>query len=298
MPDATGPVIEVTPGLLREWALPAHPHGGTKQARGQVLVVGGAVQTPGAVLLSAVASLRAGAGKLTVATVSSSATALGVAIPEALVQPLPETAEGAIDPQAVATIVEMAASANAVLVGPGMTDQSNCWRLLLPLLRQLGDVPVVLDALSLAVVEHDASILRELSRTAVLTPNRAELGYMLGRDDGEIGDSAGEAVCEAARRFGAVTSLGGGETLIADPDGRQWHESTGSIGLGVSGSGDCAAGIVAGLLARGADAAQAAVWGAHLHGRAGDRLAARLGRVGYLAREIADEIPQVLSMYD
>ena len=297
MPDAPT-VTEVTPGLLREWALPAHPHGGTKQARGQVLVVGGAAQTPGAVLLAAVASLRAGAGKLAVATVASNAAALGVAVPEALVQALPETGAGAIDPQATGKVVEMASSASVVLFGPGMTDQEDCCRLLLPVMRQLGDVPVVLDALSLAVVEHDAAILRALHRSAVLTPNRQELGYMLGLGDGGIGDEARQAVRDAADRFGAVVSLGGGESLIADPEGGLWHDSTGGIGLGVSGSGDCAAGIVAGLMARGAEPAQAAVWGAHLHGSAGDRLATRLGRVGYLAREIADEIPHVLSMYD
>jgi ADP-dependent NAD(P)H-hydrate dehydratase len=296
MPESAG-IIEVTPGLLREWALPTHPHGGTKQARGQVLVVGGAAQTPGAVLLAAVASLRAGAGKLAVATVARSATALGVAVPEALVQGLPETDAGAIDPEAVDKVVEMAASAGAVLLGPGMTDEDACCRLLLPVLRRLEDVPVVLDALSLAVVEHDPSILLGRSRPAVLTPNRKELRYMVGLGDDEIDEDVSHVAQDAAARFGAVVSVGGGETLIAAPDGRVWHESTGSIGLGVSGSGDCAAGILAGLLARGAEPAQAAVWGAHLHGSAGDRLSTRLGKVGYLAREIADEIPQVLSMY-
>lgn len=176
----------------------------------------------------------------------------------------------------------MASSAGAALFGPGMTDQEDCCRLLLPVLRQLGDVPVVLDALSLAVVEHDAAILRALHRTAVLTPNRQELGYMPGLGDGGIGDDARQAVRDAADRFAAVVSLGGGESLIAGPDGGLWQDSTGGIGLGVSGSGDCAAGIVAGLLARGAEPAQAAVWGAHLHGSAGDRLATRLGTMSDL----------------
>lgn len=298
MREAPG-VTEVTPGLLRRWPLPAHPDDGTKQTRGQVLVVGGAAQTPGAVLLAAVASLRAGAGKLSVATVASTAPALGVAVPEALVQALPETDAGAIHPKSVAKIVEMASSAAAVLLGPGMTEQQDCCDLLVPVLEEIDDVPVVLDALGLAVVEDEPDILKGLRRTAVLTPNRDELGYMLGLDGpGGLDDDAIRAVADAAGRFGAVVSLGGGETLISDPDGRLWRESTGGVGLGVSGSGDCAAGIVAGLLARGAEPAQAAVWGAHLHGGAGDRLATRLGRVGYLAREIADEIPQVLSMYD
>lgn len=296
MPELT--TVEVTPGLLRGWRLPSHRDGSDKEARGQVLVVGGAAQTPGAVLLAAVASLRAGAGKLAVATVASTATAIGVAVPEALVQSLPETPAGAIDAGAADRIVDMARSARAVLLGPGMTEKDDCCRLLAAVLRQLHDVPVVLDALSLAVVEDEPEILRDLGRTAVMTPNRRELGFMLGVDGDAIAADPRGAVAEAAGRFGAVVSLGGGETLIAEPGGRLWHESTGGVGLGVSGSGDCAAGVVAGLMARGASPEQAAVWGAHLHGSAGDRLATRLGRVGYLAREVADEIPQVLDMYD
>jgi NAD(P)H-hydrate repair Nnr-like enzyme with NAD(P)H-hydrate dehydratase domain len=68
----------------------------------------------------------------------------------------------------------------------------------------------------------------------------------------------------------------------------------GGPGLGVSGSGDVRAGLVAGLLARGADPAQAALWAGHLHGRAGERLAARMGPLGYLARELAPQVPALL----
>lgn len=293
----TSAATEVTPGLLRKWPLPVHPTAGGKQARGQVVVVGGAAQTPGAALLAAVAAVRAGAGKLSVATVASTAAALAVAVPEALVQALPETGDGAIRRDALETVLEMSASAEALLLGPGMTDEEECCSLLLPVLERVGDVPVVLDALALAVVEKDRSVLKGLRRTAVVTPNEKELALMLGTPDEEIDDRE-QAAREAAARFGAIVSLGGGETLVADPRGTLWHDSAGGIGLGVSGSGDCAAGIVAGLLARGAEPAQAAVWAAHVHGTAGDRLATRIGRVGYLAREVADEVPQVLSMYD
>jgi NAD(P)H-hydrate repair Nnr-like enzyme with NAD(P)H-hydrate dehydratase domain len=92
----------------------------------------------------------------------------------------------------------------------------------------------------------------------------------------------------------AVVS-GGAETWTACPDGRLWCDQTGGHGLAVSGSGDVFAGIVAGLTARGAAPEQAAVWASQLHGRAGDRLAAAVGRVGYLAREIPAEVPHALA---
>ena len=299
MPDDS--IVEVTPGLLRDWPLPppgANGGGEGKDSRGQVLVVGGAAQTPGAVLLAGVAALRAGAGKLAMATVASTATHLAVAVPEALCQPLPETDNGAIDASALDLIAHMAGSADSVLLGPGMTEKEDCCRLVAAVLRRLEGVAVVLDALGLAVVEDDPDILKDSGCTAVLTPNPRELAYMLGIDEDELSAERAEAVREAARRFRAIVSLGGSGTLIAEPGGRLWRETTGGVGLGVSGSGDCAAGVVAGLLARGVPAVQAAIWAAHLHGAAGDRLASRVGKVGFLARQIADEIPQVLATYD
>jgi NAD(P)H-hydrate repair Nnr-like enzyme with NAD(P)H-hydrate dehydratase domain len=80
---------------------------------------------------------------------------------------------------------------------------------------------------------------------------------------------------------------------VASPSGRLWRDESGGAGLGVSGSGDVRAGVTAGLLARGAEPDQAAVWAAHLHGRAGERLAASVGKLGFLARELPAEIPRV-----
>ena len=89
----TAPTV-VTPALLRGWALPEV--GSSKYGRGQVLVVGGARGTPGAAMLAAVASLRAGAGRLTLAVGESVAVAVAVAIPESGVVGLPETSSGSV----------------------------------------------------------------------------------------------------------------------------------------------------------------------------------------------------------
>src|ERR1700709_115383 len=90
--DAVTPRL-VTPMMLREWALPAA--GDSKYGRGQVLVVGGARGTPGAVLLAGLAALRVGAGRLSLAVAGSVATAMAVAVPEAGVTAVPGNARGA-----------------------------------------------------------------------------------------------------------------------------------------------------------------------------------------------------------
>lgn len=285
--------LPVTDGLLRDWRLP--DPGGSKHARGAVLVVGGSRQTPGAVLLAAAAALRAGAGKLQIATAESVATAVATAVPEALVQGLPETPDGAIAAAGGDLVGDLAAGARAVLVGPGLRDRHETCGLVAALLTAVDDAVVVVDALAMALLGGQPDALHRFDGRAVVTPNPLELGLTAGVSEQEVGaDPAGHAVA-AARRHRAVVALGGPDSHVAAPDGRCWADSSGGSGLGVSGSGDAFAGLVTGLAARGAEPAQAAVWGAHVHGRAGDRLAARVGRLGYLAREVVDEVPRVLT---
>ena len=153
---------------------------------------------------------------------------------------------------------------------------------------------LVLDALGLAWVTPDPSRVRDFAGRCVLSPNLAELALVLGEDaDAVQADQAG-ATLRLAAATGAVVTSGGTTTWIATPEGALWRAEDGGPGLGVSGSGDVKAGIVLGLCARGADPAQAAVWGAYLHGAIGGRLASRYGPYGYLSRELPAEIPQAL----
>ena len=98
-----------------------------------------------------------------------------------------------------------------------------------------------------------------------------------------------------AEDLNAVVALKGPETLIATPYGEVFRYSEDDVGLATSGSGDILAGLLVGLLARGATLDQAAVWAVYLHGAAGNRLKRRIGPVGFLARELADEVPAVMS---
>ena len=92
--------VNLTAELLRATPLPRHGDDDDKEGRGRVLVIGGSCEVPGAALLAAVGALRAGAGKLQIATCRSVAVNLGLVVPEALVVGLPETAEGGIAPEA------------------------------------------------------------------------------------------------------------------------------------------------------------------------------------------------------
>jgi NAD(P)H-hydrate repair Nnr-like enzyme with NAD(P)H-hydrate dehydratase domain len=162
------------------------------------------------------------------------------------------------------------------------------------LLPQLSG-PLALDALGLSCVTADETCLHHLSGRVVLTPNPTEIAYALHADEDDIGDDPASATLDLAGRARAVVGLGGATSWIATPEGELYKDESGNAGLGVSGSGDVRAGITGGLLARGADPARAAVWAAYLHGRAGERLASSVGRLGFLARELPAEVPRALA---
>ena len=284
-PPAEAPVV--TPQLLREWPLPELDDDGTKHARGTVLVIGGADTTPGAVLLAGTAALRAGAGRLQVATVPATAATLGVAMPEAMVLGLPAGASGSVSVSAADALADKAERAATVVLGPGLLSPDETRELLAALLPQLECRSLVLDAVALIALAGHPELVREVDQV-VLTPNAGELAALAG-DDALDGRGAAERV---AKEYDAVVSTHG---WVATPDGSVWQDGAGGVGLGTSGSGDVLAGAVGGLLARGAEPAQAAVWGQYAHAAAGDRLAARSGRVGFLARELLDELPLVLA---
>ena len=301
--DASGPTL-VTPSLLREWPLPAP--GADKYSRGSVLVVGGARATPGAALLAGTASLRAGAGKLTLAVAESVSVQLGVAVPECGSIGLPETAAGSVKPE-LDRISSYLDKANAILVGPGLDDPDLANELLEALLSRgggagsgsqgdadTGEGPaVVLDAYALGALVPLEDQLGPWHGRLILTPNPTEAEVLLGRDVNDLEKD----LAEISARFGAVVSCQG---LITQPPGLNpdepelWKITTGYGGLGTSGSGDVLAGAIAGFRARGTTGAQAACWGTHLHAAAGDRLASRMGPLGFLARELADELPALM----
>ena len=291
MPGEGRSPVPVTEELLRGWALPRP--GTDKESRGRVLVVGGTAHTPGAVLLAGEAVLRAGAGKLQIATAEGVAAAVAVAAPEALVVPLPTAGSGDLGDGAAARLVDLAEGVDTVLLGPGFCDVERSVALLEKVVPRLR-CPVVLDALASAYLGAHPEGLAHLRGRAVLTVNPGELAKTLGEEPAAVEADVPAAAARLAARTSVVVLCGGQGKTVAAPDGRVWAGARGGPGLGVSGSGDVQAGLVAGLLARGAEPAQAAVWGGHLHGCAGEELAQRVGTVGFLAREIAPCVPGLL----
>jgi len=278
----------LTHRLLRAWPLPDPEQAQGKEERGRVLVVGGSRRIPGAALLAAEATLRAGAGKLQVATATSVAMAVAVAMPEAKVMALREDARG--EPLSTAgEVVEAAGKVDALVVGPGLLAGTQTARLVRALLAANPPVAVC-DAGALAAALDG----RRTTSARVVTPHAGEMASLLGVPRAKVEAEPATHAAALAHESGTVVVLKGATTWLAAPDGRQWVNRGGSVGLGTSGSGDVLSGIIGGLAARGATPEQAAAWGVWLHARAGARLSRHYGAVGFLAREIAGAVPDLM----
>lgn len=248
--------------------------GAHKGERGHVGIIGGSAGTPGAAVLAGHAALRAGAGLVTIAADDAEVQAQILAHrPELMVQPRGE---------------RPAPAAGALVVGPGLTRAAD--RAGLAALWTDDPRPAVWDASAIGEIAGPVAV----GRARILTPHPAEASRLLSARTGEAWTVArvqGDRVAAAralAAATGGIAVLKGEGTVIAE-GGRLAVCVSGGPALATAGSGDCLAGVIAALLARGLGPWLAACAGVHVHGAAGDRLA-----VGAVALEIADQVAEVL----
>jgi len=205
---------------------------------------------------------------------------------------LPEADDGGFAGAAVDRIAECAVDVDAVIAGPGVKRSYVCKRIADVLLES--DASLALDVAFLETLEplHERTLARHTM--PILLPNAKELASLLDCKPEHVEQDPVGCGVRAAELYRSVVLVKGVKSNVVTPDGQSWTYGGGAPGLGVSGSGDVLAGIVGGLLARGAEPLNALLWSVWLHGEAGARLAMKVGPIGFLAREITDEIAALL----
>ncbi len=236
--------------------------------------------------------MRAGAGKITIATVASVAPQLGIAVPEARVIGLAEARDGAFARSAIAELAKLAKDYDALVAGPGMLPTPVATRLAAKLCDS--GTPLALDAALLHGLAPAKRAARAADPPPILLPHSKEMASLLDCSAETAEEDPLGCALEAAKRYQALVLAKGAESHVATPSGQAWKYRGGGPGLAISGSGDSLAGILGALLARGSDPLSALLWSVWLHGEAGRRLSKRVGPVGFLAREIPGEIPALL----
>jgi hydroxyethylthiazole kinase-like uncharacterized protein yjeF len=274
---------------LRRFPLPGAAPGADKDGRGRVFAVAGSFHNPGAALLCGRAALKAGAGKVQLGVPAILVPSLGAQFPEAGFIPLGGLASLAPRLAMAAAVKEAAAAADAVVIGPGLTDPRAAGALLLRC-AGVGAGALIADAGALHHLWRSRVRLKAIRRALILTPHHGEMATLLGVSKAEIDRAPENAAVTAARGLGAVVILKDRVTYIAAPQGSVWRFGGGTPGLATSGSGDVLAGIAAGLAARGAPALTAALWAVNLHAGAGVRAQAAARDVNFLAGDLPAQI--------
>jgi len=273
------------------WPLPSLEEATSKVQRGTVLIVGGSIQTPGAVLLAGIAALRAGAGRLQIATTGPTAVGLAVGIPEARVIGL-GTVDAEIDPRSIDQIASNIARAETILLGTGTLDAANAAAVALAVVERMGSSGrVVFDAGSLALVPAESGVIRSLGDRAILIPNVTEAGHLLDCEPAAVEASAPAALTELVDDLQTVVTLRMATTYTAGSTGPIYRDDCGPSALATAGSGDVFAGILAGMLTSGAPSLSATIRAVRCHGLSGHAAVQRIGGHSILARDLLQEIP-------
>jgi NAD(P)H-hydrate epimerase len=284
-------------GLLSDGVLAALPVRGpdsTKFSSGQVLVVGGSRGLTGAVCMSAESAARAGAGYATVAVPRSLEVIFEIKLTEVMSVGC-EDADGHLAPGAADAVVEAAARAAAVVLGPGL-GRANGARELVEALAERIEAPLVIDADGLNALAGRLELLASRRAPTILTPHAGELGRLLERESGDVGVSRLACAREAAERAGSIVVLKGDDSIIARPDGTAAVNGLASPALATAGTGDVLSGVTAAFLARGVEPFPAACAAVRAHARAGRVAAERCGAAeSVVAGDVIAAIPGALS---
>ena len=283
--------------LTGDWAktiLPERPLNANKGSFGRVLVTAGSINYIGAAYLACSGAQRVGAGLVTLATAGSLLPILAGKLSEVTYLPLPESQPGLISVEADEIITRESSRYDVLLMGCGLGQDPATVEFVSSLILEK-ELPLpVLDADALNILPKIPEWWQWLTEDAILTPHPGEMSRLCGLSIDEIqSDRLG-----ITRRFAAewhqTIVLKGAYTIIATTDGRCRVSPFANPGLASAGTGDVLAGVIAGLLAQGLSAFDAAALGVYLHGATGEMIKNKLGDAGMVASDLLPALPQVI----
>jgi ADP-dependent NAD(P)H-hydrate dehydratase / NAD(P)H-hydrate epimerase len=270
------------------------PRAANKGNFGHVLILGGSLGKAGAPAMAGMAALRTGAGLSTVATAKDVLHTIAGFYPELMTEPLEQTEEGTISGKvSTRRRIDTLIRGKTVLgVGPGISRNPETAKLVRSLVSKC-EIPMVLDADGLNAFQDHAGELNGKGRSLVITPHPGEMARLAGSSVAAVQRDRSNVARTFARAHGVIVVLKGHRTVIAEPDGRMWVNTTGNPGMATGGTGDILTGMVAGLIAQNPERIMEAVIAAvHLHGLAGDVACEIMGEHSLVATDLLTALPE------
>jgi NAD(P)H-hydrate epimerase len=263
-----------------------------KGSFGHVLVVGGSVGKAGSVAMAGMAALRTGAGLSTVATPKSVLATVAGFHPEVMTEPLAETGVGTISSGAIEPMDALIKGKTVLAVGPGISRNPETSEFVRNLVTKC-KTSLVLDADGLNAFEGRAEELTGKGCALVITPHPGEMARLLASTVAAVQRDRMNVARTFAREHELIVVLKGHRTLIAQPDGTVWVNTTGNPGMATGGTGDILTGMVAGFIAQNPEhIAEAVVAAVHLHGLAGDVACESMGEHSLVATDLIKALPE------
>jgi NAD(P)H-hydrate epimerase len=258
---------------------------------GHVLVIGGSVGKAGSVAMGGMAALRAGAGLATVAIPKSVLPTAAGFHPELMTEPLSETLEGTIAARALARLDALAVGKTVLAVGPGISRNPDTAELVRTFVGQ-AHVPLVLDADGLNAFEGHTHPLNGKGRLLVITPHPGEMARLARCSTAEVQKDRLRVARDFASEHDLIVVLKGNRTLVVEPSGEAWVNTTGNPGMSTGGTGDILTGMIAGMIAQNPKEPLLAVCAAvHLQGLAGDVMRESVGEHSLVATDLLKGLP-------
>ncbi len=271
-----------------------------KGTYGHLLLIGGSAGKVGAILMSGRAALRSGAGLVTVALPDKAFRKLSKNFLELMYESQPSTPGGTLSRRGGKKIIQLLKGKSAVGMGPGMGNNADTKAILGQVLKKC-EQPIVLDADALNLLAADKKELGPLLKlrarlrsSTIVTPHPGEMARLAGTTIEKVQANRQGVAREFATQHHIFVVLKGYRTVVADPEGHLFINSTGNPAMATAGMGDVLTGLLVSLLAQGFSPLNATLAAVYIHGRAGDRVARRLGDRGLLAGDVIEEIPLAL----
>jgi len=296
--DAMVSALQLNVVTAREVAplIGPRPPAANKGSFGHVLVIGGSVGKAGAAAMAGMSALRSGAGLSTVATPKSVLPTVAGFHPEVMTEPLEETEAGTISLRALeyGRLDKLVEGKTVLAIGPGISRQAETAEFVRNIVAKY-KAPIVLDADGLNAFEGRAKELRGKGRALVITPHPGEMGRLIGSSAAAVQRDRLSVARAFAREHEVIVVLKGHRTLVAQPDGTVWVNTTGNPGMATGGTGDILTGMVAGFIAQHpGQVIEAVIAAVHLHGLAGDVARESLGEQALVATDLVRALPQAM----
>lgn len=271
--------------------IPERPRYSHKGDYGHVLVVAGSRGKTGAAFMAAKACMRAGAGLVTIGVPESLMDVFQVRVTEEMILPLPDAGDGTLSSKALEKILKfLSDKADVLAIGPGISVTDDTKKLVSVLVAG-SPVPMIMDADAINAIQGNQNILKKAKSPIILTPHTGEMAGLLQGSKESEQDRINIAM-KFSKETGTYLVLKGAPTVIAEPEGSVFINSTGNPGMASAGVGDVLTGMIAAFLGQKLNPLEAAILGVYIHGLAGDIAAKRIGEHSLIASDIIDMISE------